>query len=78
MMRSSVNPVSRAAREANHKPLIWGFNVSEGGLGHRSWCCITDSVMSHQSKLTRHGTAGPAFRRRHAAAAPACRVGPDV
>jgi hypothetical protein len=29
--------------------------VSEGGLGHRSWCCITDSVMYHQPKLTQQG-----------------------
>jgi hypothetical protein len=35
-------------------------------------------VMYHQSKLTRHETAGPAFRTRHAAAAPARPADPDV
>ena len=27
--------------------------VSEGGLGHRPWCCITDSVMYHHSNVAR-------------------------
>ncbi len=54
------------------------FWVSEGGLGHRPWCCITETVMYHHSTLTRHGTAGPAFRSRRAAAAPACSAGPGM
>ena len=54
-----------------------GFQA-EGGLDHRSWCCITESVIHHRSKLTRQGPAGPAFRRRHAAAVPACPAGPGM
>jgi hypothetical protein len=32
--------------------------VSEGGLGLRSWCYITETVIYHQSKLTRQGPPG--------------------
>ena len=42
-----------------------------GGLGLPRWWYITETVIYHPSKLTRHGSAGPAFRRRHEAAAPA-------
>jgi hypothetical protein len=46
-------------------------NVSEGGLGPRSWWYIPERGIHHHSKLTRQGPAGPAFRRRKEAAAPA-------
>jgi hypothetical protein len=35
--------------------------VSEGGLGPRSWWYITETVIYHQSKITRNGAPGPAF-----------------
>jgi len=59
MMRSSVNRVSQIPVKAASELLTWRINVSEGGLGHRPWCCITDLVMYHQSRLTRHGRPGP-------------------
>ena len=40
-----------------------GFDVS-GGLGPRWWWYIPETGIYHHSKLTRHGPAGPAFRRR--------------
>ncbi len=45
-------------------------NVSEGGLGPRPWWYIPKRGIHHHSKLTRQGPAGPAFRRRIAAAPP--------
>ena len=74
----SSNEVAKGPDDLVSKPLTWENPVSEGGLEPPRTCCITDSVMYHQSKLTRHGTAGPAFRRRHAAAAPACPAGPGM
>ena len=53
-------------------------NVSEEGLDPQSWWYIPELGIYHRSKLTRKGSAGPAFRRRHAAAAPACPAGPGM
>ena len=66
--------------EATVKP---GLNmrkgpVSEGGLDPRSWWYIPERGIHHHSKLTRQGPAGPAFRRRKEAAAPACPTGPGM
>src|SRR5260370_40112710 len=52
--------------------------VSEGGLEPRSWWYIPKRGIHHHSKLTRQGSAGPAFRRRKEAAAPACPTGPGM
>src|SRR5271169_1500576 len=52
--------------------------VSEGGLGPRQWWYIPERGIHHHSKLTRQGPAGPAFRRRKEAAAPACPTGPGM
>ena len=46
-----------------------------GGLDPRSWWYIPKRGIHHHSKLTRQGPAGPAFRRRKEAAAPACPTG---
>jgi hypothetical protein len=68
--RHPPNPEACVPRDFNP-------HVSEGGLGHRSWCCITESVIHHRSKLTRQGPAaripqakrggstGPPGRSRH-------------
>ena len=58
---------------ARERPLM-GFNVSEG-LDPRSWWYIPKWGIHHHSKLTWQGPAGPAFRRRKEAAAPACLTG---
>jgi hypothetical protein len=55
-----------------------GQRGSEGGLDPRSRWYITETVIHHRSKLTRQGPAGPAFRRRHEAAAPACPISPGM
>jgi hypothetical protein len=67
MGRSSISVVSRALDDLVFRLLTWENVVSEGGLGRRSWCCLTDSVIHHRSKLTRQGPPGSAFRRRAAA-----------
>jgi hypothetical protein len=46
------------------------FWVSEGGLDPLSWWYIPESGIYHQSKLTRQGPSGRAFRGRAAAAPP--------
>jgi hypothetical protein len=46
------------------------FWVSEGGLEHPFEWYITETVIYHQSKLTRQGPSGRAFRGRAAAAPP--------
>ena len=60
-MPSSIKPVSQGLDDLALRALTWGNAVSEGGLGHRSWCCITETVIYHQSKLARNGAPGPAF-----------------
>jgi hypothetical protein len=52
--------------------------VSEGGLEPRSWWYIPKPGIHHHFKLTRQGPAGPAFRRRHEAAASAYLAGPGM
>jgi hypothetical protein len=53
-------------------------SVSEGGLDPRSWWYIPKRGIHHQSKLTRQGSAEPAFRRRKEAAAPARPTSPGA
>jgi hypothetical protein len=48
---------------------IWGITESEG-LEHPFEWYITETVIYHQSKLTREGPSGRAFRGRAAAAPP--------
>ncbi len=67
MSRSGIKPVSQGLNYLAFRALTWGNTVSEGGLGHRSWCCITESVIHHHSKLTRQGPSGRAFLGRAAA-----------
>ena len=69
-MRSGIKPVSKAPDDLALRALTWGNKVSEGGLEPRSGWYITETVIYHQSKLTRQRPPGSASRRRIAAPPP--------
>jgi hypothetical protein len=62
-------------------PVSWEispFWVSEGGLEPRSGWYITETVIYHQSKLTRQRPPGPASCRRIAAPPPGRMTSPST
>lgn len=59
---AAFGPAARVSERYSENGDISPFLVSDGGLEHAFRWCITESVVHHQSKLTRNGARpAPAF-----------------